>query len=352
MPDATMPVEGANEVTHRILAHYRVHARDLPWRSAPGMPPPDPYAVWLSEIMLQQTTVTAVKPYFAKFLGLWGDVTALAAAEDAAVMRAWAGLGYYARARNLLACARAVVAEYGGAFPHDEAQLRALPGIGIYTAAAIAAIAFGKRAVVVDGNVERVIARYFAVEMPLPAAKPVLREHADSLTPDTDAGDFAQAMMDLGATLCTPRNPACDRCPIMSKCAGRLKAEQFPVKPPKRAKREREGTVWWIERAGQVLLVDRPSKGLLGGMAALPTCDWRGRAAVAPLLAEWYVAGQVDHVFTHFTLKLRVKSAHVTEDVATALGGRWWPIDRIEEAGLPSVFAKAAQRALGLAADQ
>jgi A/G-specific adenine glycosylase len=346
MPEEEMPVDISVQITHKILAHYDVYARDLPWRSLPGSSPPDPYRVWLSEIMLQQTTVTAVKPYFKSFTQRWPNVTALAQADDADVMAAWAGLGYYARARNLLACARAIVAQHGGLFPSDETMLKTLPGIGDYTAAAIAAIAFGKRAVVVDGNVERVLARYHAVEVPMPAAKAQLKQFADAVTPAVRAGDFAQAMMDLGATICTPRSPNCLLCPINSGCVGKGDPERYPVKLKKSAKPHRVGRVWWIERHGHVLLIQRPEKGLLGGMRALPTCDWRAGDVPAPVAGSWQDAGSIEHVFTHFSLTLRVWRTLTEDDCATALGGQWWAIDRLDQAGLPSVFAKAAQAAV------
>ncbi|MEQ1547825.1 MAG: A/G-specific adenine glycosylase [Chakrabartia sp.] len=338
-----MPVDMTEKITHKILAHYDAYARDLPWRSLPGAPLPDPYRVWLSEIMLQQTTVAAVKPYFETFTRRWPSVSALAKADDADVMAAWAGLGYYARARNLLACARAVVSQHGGLFPSDEVTLRTLPGIGDYTAAAITAIAFGKRAVVVDGNVERVMARFYTVEIAMPAAKPVLKNFADALTPLLRAGDYAQAVMDLGATLCTPRSPKCLLCPINTNCAGKDNPEHYPVKLKKVAKPHRVGRVWWIERDGHVLLIKRPDSGLLGGMRALPSCDWRGHGVADLIAGNWQDVGFVEHIFTHFSLTLSVRHLAVEEDCATALGGQWWGIDRLDQAGLPSVFAKAAQ---------
>ena len=331
-----------------LLEWYDLHARALPWRSPPARPAPEPYRVWLSEIMLQQTTVAAVKPYFAAFVTRWPSVAALAAADDAEVMSAWAGLGYYARARNLLACARAV----GARFPDSEAELLKLPGIGRYTAAAIASIAFGRRAVVVDGNVERVIARLFAVETPMPAAKNALYRLADTLTPDHRAGDFAQAMMDLGATICTPRRPICALCPMRDDCLGKDGPERFPVKAAKREKPARIGTAWWIERDGHVLLVRRPASGLLGGMRALPTSAWADAPDMAPPFpADWRDVGRIAHVFTHFALTLSVRAAVLERDCDPPLGGEWWPVDRIDAAGLPTVFAKAARAAARESAD-
>jgi len=323
-----MPVDAA----HALLCWYVVDKRALPWR-AQGGERPDPYRIWLSEVMLQQTGVAAVKPYFEKFTRAWPTLEALAAAEDSEVMAAWAGLGYYARARNLIACARAVAADHGGRFPGDEAALLKLPGIGAYTAAAIAAIAFGHRAVVIDGNVERVIARLHAV-----SGRREIRARADAMTPDDNAGDFAQAMMDLGATICTPRRPACPRCPLASHCAA-YKAgdpERYPVKARKAARPRRQGVAYWLEHDGHVLLVRRPPRGLLGGMLALPT-------EMAPAAAAWRDAGAVEHVFTHFALEMRLLKAETAERPE----GMWWPIDRIEEAGLPTLFAKLAARGEG-----
>lgn len=329
-----------------LLAWYDRHGRDLPWRVRAGTP--DPYRVWLSEVMLQQTTVAAVHPRFADFLARWPSVAALAAACDADVMAAWAGLGYYARARNLLACARAVAARPDGAFPTDEAGLRALPGIGAYTAAAVAAIAFGRRAVVVDGNVERVVARLFALAEPLPGAKPALHALTDRITPHERPGDFAQAMMDLGATVCTPRSPDCPRCPLQRYCAAFAagNAAAYPVKAAKPAKPQRYGTIFWIEREGCVLLVRRPPKGLLGGMRALPTGPWEGAPpglAGAPPGIDWTMHNErVGHVFTHFSLELALAAGRGD---APSLAGEWWPVDALESAGLPTVFAKAARLA-------
>lgn len=340
-----MRVEGTDrKIAGDLLAHYDVHARRLPWRAPPGSNAADPYRVWLSEVMLQQTTVAAVGPYFAKFTARWPTVEALAAADDADLMAAWAGLGYYARARNLLACARAVAGAHGGRFPDTEAGLRALPGVGAYTAAAVASIAFGRRAVVVDANVERVVARLFAIATPLPAARAEIRAAADRITPDARAGDFAQAMMDLGATICTPRKPACGICPLRDDCAAFATADPaaFPVKPPKKAKPHRTGHGWWMERDGHVWLVRRPDKGMLGGMRALPSSDWSDMPdATPPMEGHWRtIEAPVDHVFTHFSLALRVHHAHV--DGQPAGEGEWWPVARIDEAGLPTLFARAA----------
>lgn len=341
-----MRVEGGDrKIAADLLAHYDVHARRLPWRAPPGGNAADPYRVWLSEVMLQQTTVAAVGPYFTKFTERWPTVEALAQADDADLMAAWAGLGYYARARNLLACARAVVRDHGGRFPGTEEALRALPGLGAYTAAAVAAIAFGRRAVVVDANVERVVARLFAIATPLPAARPAIRTAADRITPDARAGDFAQAMMDLGATICTARNPACGICPLRQDCAAVRTADPaaFPVKAPKKPKPHRIGHGWWMERDGQVWLVRRPGKGLLGGMRALPSSDWSAAPdAAPPAPARWItIDPPVAHFFTHFSLALTMHHAHVE---ATPPGdGEWWPVDRIDAAGLPTLFARAAE---------
>ena len=326
-----MPVDASNA----LRQWYAVDKRRLPWRAEAGAAPPDPYRVWLSEVMLQQTTVAAVGPYFEKFTALWPTVEALAGADEGAVMAAWAGLGYYARARNLVACARAVAKRPGARFPDTEAELRSLPGIGRYTAAAIAAIAFGRRAVVVDSNVERVVSRLFAVAEPLPAARPRIYALADRITPDEGAGDFAQAMMDLGASICTPRAPACPRCPLLAGCAaGRAgTAASYPRKAAKAPRPRREGTAWWLEHDGCVLLVRRPAKGVLGGMLALPT-------EAEPAKAEWREAGSVDHVFTHFALTMRLYCA----DAPARAEGLWWPIERLGEAGLPTLFAKLAAR--------
>ena len=342
-----------HSVAALLLEWYDVHARALPWRSPPGAPPPSPYRVWLSEVMLQQTTVAAVIPYFEKFTARWPDAEALAAAPEAEIMAAWAGLGYYSRARNLVACARAVV-ERGG-FPDTEEGLRALPGLGAYTAAAVAAIAFGRRAVVVDANVERVVARLFAIADPLPSGRTAIRAKAETITPFDRAGDFAQAMMDLGATICTSREPRCllcPLCPLAAKCTGRAQGDpaRYPVKPPKKAKPERRGRTFWIERDKAVWLVRRPGKGLLGGMRALPDDGWHARAdgsGEGPLAGPWDLGGAVQHGFTHFGLTLDV-ALYGGHDWAglESTEGEWWPLDRLDQAGLPTLFTKAAGLAL------
>ncbi len=322
-----------------LLAWYDLHARDLPWRMPPGATHrADPYRVWLSEVMLQQTTVAAVKGYFATFTTTWPTLADLAAAEDGAVMAAWAGLGYYARARNLLKCARVVVAEHGGRFPETEAGLRALPGIGPYTAAAIAAIAFGEPAVVVDGNVERVMSRLAAIETPLPAARTEIRAVAAEMTPSDRPGDHAQAVMDLGATICTPRAPACMLCPLSLDCAGRAAgiAATLPRKAPKAAKPARRGHVYLARRGTEWLVETRPDSGLLGGMLAFPTSDWSAAPDDAPpFAAPWQRIGSVRHGFTHFDLTLDV---HATDVAGNPDRGRWEVLD---PGALPTLFAKA-----------
>ncbi|MCU0890790.1 MAG: NUDIX domain-containing protein [Sandarakinorhabdus sp.] len=335
-----------------LLDWYRAHARCLPWRNPPGQTLPAdpdwPYRVWLSEIMLQQTTVEAATPYFQHFTRRWPSVVALAAADDAQVMQAWAGLGYYARARNLLACARAVVAEHGGRFPGSEAALRALPGIGDYTAAAVAAFGFGQDAVVIDGNVERVTSRMFAISQPLPAARPAIRAALAPNVPPGQAGDFAQGIMDLARRVCTPRSPRCLACPIAAACAARAAGnpEDFPVKAAKKPRPLRHGTAWWIEAGGQVLTMVRPARGLLGGMRALPSCDWAGPDAEPPIVGSWQALGVVRHGFTHFELELAVARLALPAPLPLDLpGAAWLAMDDL--AGLPTVFQKAAR--LGLA---
>ncbi|MBC7160236.1 MAG: A/G-specific adenine glycosylase [Porphyrobacter sp.] len=339
-----------DRVAPALLDWYDRQARALPWRLPPGAAgPPDPYRVWLAEVMLQQTTVAAVVPRYRRFLDRWPDIAALAAAPPEAVMAEWAGLGYYSRARNLVACARAV-AERGG-FPESEAALRALPGLGAYTAAAVAAIAFGRRAVVVDANVERVVARLFALDDPLPGARKPIRAAADAITPAARPGDFAQAMMDLGATVCLPRGPDCLLCPLATLCAARAEGRQegLPVRAARRARPERRGAAWWIERDGQVLLVTRPAKGPLGAMRALPDDGWsvHGDGSGAPPCAgEWIPLGRVRHGFTHFVLDLAVL-AHRGPLPRDLPEGEWVALKDLAAAGLPRLFALAADLATG-----
>ena len=314
---------------------------------------PDPYRVWLSEIMLQQTTVATVAPYFDRFVARWPNVSALAAASLDEVLQLWQGLGYYARARNLHACARAVVARHGGAFPDDPSALRLLPGIGDYTAAAITAIAFDRREAAIDGNVERVMARLYAVEEPLTAAKQHLRALAAALVPASRAGDFAQALMDLGATICTPRRPRCVLCPWRESCAAAASGltEELPARAAKLERPQRYGIAFWLARPdGAVLLRRRPEKGLLGGMIEIPSTPWSAapwqitRAAlVAPAAVEWrMLPGTVRHGFTHFQLELGV----VTGQIAEFGEGLWSPVDRLADHALPTLMKKIARHAL------
>ena len=327
-----------------LLDWYDRHARAMPWRVPPGANRrADPYRVWLSEVMLQQTTVAAVRGYFERFTARWPTVGALAAAEDAEVMAEWAGLGYYARARNLLKCARAVVAEHDGRFPDTREGLLSLPGIGPYTASAIAAIAFDRPATVVDGNVERVMARMFAVQTPLPAAKAELTTLAEALTPTERPGDYAQAVMDLGATICTPRSPACGICPWREPCRARAEGIQaeLPRKSPKKAKPVRLGLAYVARRAdGAWLLETRPDSGLLGGMLAWPTTEWSDDPAPAPpLAADWReLEAEARHTFTHFHLRLAVLTATVVD--ATPDRGRWVPAAAFDPGALPTLMRK------------
>lgn len=339
-----------------LLAWYDRHRRALPWRAARGERP-DPYRVWLSEVMLQQTTVATVGPYFRDFLARWPTVEALAAAELDQVLHAWQGLGYYARARNMHRAAQIVSRDLGGRFPSDEAGLRALPGIGAYTAAAIAAIAFGRPTAPVDGNIERVIARLFGVQTPLPAAKSALTGLAAAVAPQSASGrpgDFAQAMMDLGATICAPRRPACALCPWRDPCVARAAgiAGELPRKQPKTAKPLRRGVAFWAVRDdGAVLLRRRPEKGLLGGMVEVPSTEWRDGAwtaaaarRAAPLAAEWEaLPGLVRHGFTHFDLELTVMAARVD---GAQPDGLWCPPDRLGDYALPTLMKKVASHAM------
>ena len=356
------PTEDA--LAPRLLAWYDRRRRALPWRAPPGIEP-DPYRVWLSEIMLQQTTVAAVEPYFRDFVGRWPTVGALAQASLDDVLQAWQGLGYYARARNLHKCAQVVSRCLGGRFPDGETELRDLPGIGPYTAAAMAAIAFGESAVVVDGNVMRVIARLYGVEEPLPGARRRLRELAGRLTPSSRAGDYAQAVMDLGALVCTPRNPACGRCPWAEACVGCARgiAQALPLRAAKAARPVRRGVAFLALRPdGRVLLRRRPERGLLGGMMEVPSTPWRANAWTlaeardhAPLRARWRACeGVVRHTFTHFRLELGVLAGTPAEGReadggVAADGGIWHPLESLSELALPTLMKKVVRHGLAAA---
>ena len=331
----------------RVLGWYDAHARALPWRVPPGSPDrPDPYCVWLSEVMSQQTTLAAMTPYWRRFVERWPTVEALAAADEGDVLREWAGLGYYARARNLHACARAV-AERGG-FPRTAAALRALPGIGDYTAGAIAAIVWGQPVAAVDGNAERVAARVTADATPLPAARRALRRVVEGWVPADRPGDFAQGLMDLGATICTPRAPRCLLCPLAGGCAARAggEPERYPVKPPRTVRPHRTGTAWWVKRDGRVALVRRAGERMLGGTLALPSSGWDGRASDWPddlaAAPTGRTLGTVTHGFSHFTLTLDVVAAEVD---GTPVDWLWWPVGELADAGLASLFAHAVASA-------
>ncbi len=339
-----------------LLAWYDRHARVLPWRALAGERA-DPYRVWLSEIMLQQTTVQAVKPYFARFLQRFPDVQALADAPSEAVMNAWAGLGYYSRARNLHACAKAVVVHHGGQFPGTEAGLRALPGIGPYTAAAVAAIAFGRHAAAVDGNVERVMSRLHAIELPMPKGRAEVARHTLAMAPHERSGDFAQALMDLGATICTPRKPACALCPWCAPCLTRQAGtqENYPRKLPKKEGALRRGSAFVLVRDdGALLLRTRPPKGLLGGMAEVPSSTWTAqddgltRAREAPFAAEWARSNTVvRHVFTHFPLELSVYAARAPLATVAPDGARFSSLSALDQEPLSTLMRKVVD--VGLA---
>jgi len=352
--DAPVPPPRAAD----LLAWYDRHRRALPWRAYAGERP-DPYRVWASEIMLQQTTVTAVKPYFERFMARFPTVRHLAEAPSEEVMQAWAGLGYYSRARNLHACAQAVMERHGGRFPDTEDALRALPGIGAYTAGAVAAIAFDRPAAAVDGNVERVMTRLFAIEEAVPGVRPLIREKVLALLPHDRPGDFAQALMDLGATICTPRNPACGLCPWRGACVAQSEGtqESFPRKAPKKAGVTRYGAAFVLLREdGALLLRTRPPKGLLGGMAEVPTGEWRadyepdGWRQEAPLQVDWRrLMAPVRHVFTHFPLELTVYVGAAPAGTPAPIGMRFTPLGRLAEEPLPGVMAKVVASGLDAA---
>jgi A/G-specific adenine glycosylase len=356
-----------------LLAWYDRHRRKLPWRPPAGEPA-DPYSVWLSEIMLQQTGVKTVGPYFEKFLTRWPDVSALGRASQDDVLRMWAGLGYYSRARNLHACAVAVLRDHGGVFPDTEEGLRALPGIGPYTAAAIAAIAFGRRTMPVDGNIERVVSRLFAVEQPLPQAKPLIQQLATTLLgvaragdeksragdEKSRAGDSAQALMDLGSSICTPKKPACALCPLNDDCVARARGDQeiFPRKALKKSGTLRRGAAFVVTRGDALLVRTRPEKGLLGGMTEVPGSDWLAaqddKAALqqGPKLKDvlrWHrKVGVVTHVFTHFPLELVVYTAKASARAQAPAGMRWVPIATLKDEALPNVMRKAIAHGLSI----
>jgi len=356
----TSPLTHAQKLPGLLLAWYDRHHRELPWRVSPAAAKAgkraDPYHVWLSEVMLQQTTVQAVKPYFAKFLTLWPEVTDLAAAPVEDVMAAWAGLGYYARARNLKKCAEAVAAEHDGVFPDTEEGLRALPGIGDYTSAAVAAIAFNRQSAVMDGNVERVISRLYAIDAPLPGSKPLMKAKVAELTPADRPGDFAQAMMDLGATICTPKRPTCALCPFRDDCLAFAQhdPELFPVKAAKKDKPVRLGAAFVaVAPSGEIFLRRRATSGLLGGMTEVPTTAWTSRldggstVDHAPFEAGWEACGAITHIFTHFELRLSVFRAQTPK---IAIDDGWWePVTNLEAQALPTVMKKAITQAIPLA---
>ena len=352
------PDDGATDRPALLLAWYDRHRRELPWRALPGQTS-DPYRVWLSEIMLQQTTVKAVGPYFEKFTARWPTVAALGAASLDDVLRMWAGLGYYSRARNLHACAVTVLRDHDGVFPDTEDGLRALPGIGPYTAAAIAAIAFGRRTMPVDGNIERVVSRLFAVEDPLPKAKPLIQSLASTLLGPARAGDSAQALMDLGATICTPKKPTCALCPLNDDCAARTRGDQetFPRKAAKKSGALRRGAAFVVTRGNELLVRTRAEKGLLGGMTEVPTSEWlaghddkaaRGQAPDLKGVSRWHrKAGVVTHVFTHFPLELVIYTASVAARTRAPDGMRWVPVATLKDEALPNVMRKVIAHGLG-----
>ena len=351
-----IPSHFEDSISKQLLDWYDNHHRHLPWRVSPtdqaiGVEA-DPYHVWLSEIMLQQTTVTAVKPYFIKFINLWPNVKNLAEAPAESVMQAWAGLGYYSRARNLKKCAELIAAEYDGQFPNTEAELIKLPGIGPYTAAAIAAIAFNEPTAVVDGNIERVFSRMYAIKTPLPSAKSEIKTHVETHVPSDRPGDFAQGLMDLGSSICTPKRPNCLLCPLQNLCQASAKGEQelYPVKLPKKAKPKRQGAAFVItDQDGAIYLRKRPNTGLLADMSEVPTTNWNSNqdgdtgASAAPLDLDWVSKGSIKHIFTHFELTLFVYSAEISANDMTdsKLADGWWSApEQIAGEALPNLMKK------------
>jgi len=363
--DRPAPARAATDapgIAAALLGWYDRERRELPWRTLPGQPA-DAYRVWLSEVMLQQTTVRAVIPYYLKFLKTWPTVEDLAAASEEAVLTAWAGLGYYSRARNLHGCAKAVVEQHGGRFPRTERELLLLPGIGPYTAAAIAAIAFGAAATPVDGNIERVVARLFAIDEPLPRAKRQIKARAASLTPTQRAGDFAQALMDLGASVCTPKRPSCMICPLHLQCAAHADghASVLPKRTAKAERPQRHGVAFVALREdGQLLLRQRPDQGLLARMIEVPSTEWiedwmsaDEALRLAPVKGDWWpVPGSVTHTFTHFRLELIVYRAVVAPTAALTFWAdsprcRWVSRHELGGQALPSLMRKVIAHAIG-----
>ena len=360
IPQLDKMMEQSRPKAQSLLRWYDRHRRDLPWRAAAGERP-DPYAVWLSEIMLQQTTVPVVKDAYTSFLKRWPDVADLARASSEDVMKAWAGLGYYSRARNLHACAQHIMRDYQGRFPQTEEALRALPGIGPYTAAAIAAIAFDQHAIVIDGNVERVITRLFAINRPKHLAKADIYKGTALITPKKRSGDFAQAMMDLGSMICTPRSPSCAQCPWVTCCQAYAQGtpDAFPVKQPKTQRPQRQGAIFVARSStGFILMRTRPSKGLLGGMNDFPSTDWTDKNASdlspkdAPFRAPWKHVGDVEHVFSHFALQLRVYCVDGVARKTRDADHFWVKQDAVKDQALPSLMQKVWERAADVFADQ